>query len=1056
MALERVSWIGRMASQVHIVQPFKERYTLTELLGHGGMGEVYVARDADLERDVAIKLIHKETSAIPEMRMCFNREARAISLVRHPNVVDIYDFGTTPTGQIYLSTELVHGDSLHGINPCELPLCTIVDLMLQLLRALDLAHSRCLIHRDLKAENVLLTFRKDKLWVKLADFGLASLPSLLDSSARYLDETKFGTPGYMAPEQILHGMHYVGACTDIYATGVLLYEALSGKMPFDRGNALGTMRAHLQAPIPDILWRPHLAATPAPIKRALSDIVRRALDKAPWMRYLTAGEFSQALEELVPEIPVLPLPEDPRLDRIRQISAAQPGTISTLVLEKRDIGAKIRAFEAAEDSGLSHPPQAMIQGDVAEKVGPGKNGDFAETQGNSGLLNASAMRAKSLLFDSIMASVSSSMGANFEFYREILLRTSVLGGEFCLNEAEAFWRNDEDRALADCWREALAAWAQNNVLAFKQSASENSESRRSANASSPCLNSMVRVAFTDGAFVEVCHSMLGARKLRVLKAQAAMALTEVCPHPDRFDLYKIACLWKDANQISKYIKICTESALLAWKNGEEVDYEYACDRFENLAPFYDDMMRSLAQVTNHSLLHAIDWPSAWVSCAEIALITGREALYEKSCERLNSWVDAFSKPVYLAHLQRLNALRHLRRENYIRASELAALSCNSFSICNEEIEGARSQIVQADANIALSNIRQARQLLSCAYETFNRLGLKTDIAQIQLRLARLDWYGGQPLLACDYLRNCVFVFQKNGDVVGETLAHLQLNFIQYFDCPNQKNAIAVENVATKIAQFGDDMWTGKARILLLIVLVFQREWEAIDALEAQCLRSPQRELLPEMNGVFACLHAVRHAMDGKSEAAQAEITTAIAYFGPHQRRARAYCHTLLGIVAIFTHQIRNGVAAFERARSDFIALNDILGQTAVMVAQSTLAMVCEEWDDAFGMAIDGMDVAENANFPTQSSFLSIVGIASAIAAKRFEKVEQLWLSHKIVIPNLFIKYASSWLKKSIDAVSALENEKYRRYADILQHQYWEAMIIGGRKKIAKGGDNGVN
>ena len=89
-----------MTSQVQIIQPFKSRYTLLEMLGHGGMGEVYVAHDDELGRDVALKLIHEETSAIPEMRMCFNREARAISLLHHPNVVDIYDFGTTETGQI--------------------------------------------------------------------------------------------------------------------------------------------------------------------------------------------------------------------------------------------------------------------------------------------------------------------------------------------------------------------------------------------------------------------------------------------------------------------------------------------------------------------------------------------------------------------------------------------------------------------------------------------------------------------------------------------------------------------------------------------------------------------------------------------------------------------------------------------------------------------------------------------------------------------------------------------------------------------------------------------
>ena len=290
-----------MTSQVQIIQPFKSRYTLLEMLGHGGMGEVYVAHDDELGRDVALKLIHEETSAIPEMRMCFNREARAISLLHHPNVVDIYDFGTTETGQIYLSTELVHGDSLHGISACELPLCTILDLMVQLLEALELAHNRGLIHRDLKAENVLLTFMHGKLWVKLADFGLASLPTMLDSTASLRDDTSFGTPGYMAPEQILHGTNYVGPCTDIYAAGILLYEALSGVMPFDRANALETMRAHLQAPLPKLLGARICAKHPSPCamhsKRSSALHSKKNLGSGSSRREIFRGQSKKSLRK---------------------------------------------------------------------------------------------------------------------------------------------------------------------------------------------------------------------------------------------------------------------------------------------------------------------------------------------------------------------------------------------------------------------------------------------------------------------------------------------------------------------------------------------------------------------------------------------------------------------------------------------------------------------------------------------------------------------------------------------------------------------------------------
>ena len=182
--------------------------------------------------------------------------------------------------------------------------------MVQLLEALELAHNRGLIHRDLKAENVLLTFMHGKLWVKLADFGLASLPTMLDSTASLRDDTSFGTPGYMAPEQILHGTNYVGPCTDIYAAGILLYEALSGVMPFDRANALETMRAHLQAPLPKIAWRAHLRQTPESVRDALETVVGVALKKEPWLRFLMARDFSRAIQKIASQVAKEQLPDD--------------------------------------------------------------------------------------------------------------------------------------------------------------------------------------------------------------------------------------------------------------------------------------------------------------------------------------------------------------------------------------------------------------------------------------------------------------------------------------------------------------------------------------------------------------------------------------------------------------------------------------------------------------------------------------------------------------------------------------------------------------------------
>ena len=1027
--------VDPMTSQIQIIQPFKSRYTLIKMLGHGGMGEVYVAHDDELGRDVALKLIHEETSAIPEMRMCFNREARAISLLHHPNVVDIYDFGTTEAGQIYLSTELVHGDSLHGVSSCELPLYTILDLMAQLLEALELAHNRGLIHRDLKAENVLLTFMQGRLWVKLADFGLASLPALLDSTASLRDDTSFGTPGYMAPEQILHGTNYVGPCTDIYAAGILLYEVLSGFMPFDRANALETMRAHLQAPLPRIAWRAHLRETPEPVREALESVVRLALKKEPWLRFLTAHDFSVALQKIASQVEPKPLPVDPCIERIRAVSASQPRALSSIVFEKRDIGAKIRAFEAAEDSGLSSPPQMPPYVESGERSALTKAPEGIEPQTNSGLLSSPFMRAKAQLFDSIMSSVSSTMGADFEFYREILLRSSALGFEFCLNLAEAFWRNDEDRALADCWREALAAWAQNKILVFHQHSEGSSSSglfTRANGSRSPCA---VTVSFADPAFVDVCYAALGMRKLRALKTQAAMALTEVCVEPDGKDLYKIASFWKEANQTTKYVKCCADSALASRRHPHDVDYAFAASRFEELGAFYDAMMETGAKALKHEQIHAVDWPVIWIAAAETALAIDFTPLYDRSCERLKAWVNVFSKPEYLAHLQRLNARRHLRRENYMRAAEIAAISCDSFALCNEEIEYARSQVVGCDAEIALGNVRKARQMLSVAIETFNRVGLKTDIAQAQCRMAVIDWCAGQTGLAFESLRSAETTFEKTGDSVLLTLARLQLNFIQYLSSPTEDRVAPFRRIVDEAARFGDAIQSSRAHVFELIVLMFEGDWGAIESLEARlCEQAGKKGLLPEMNGTLGCIHAIRHAVEGHAEMAQSEITTAIAYFGPHRRRARAYCHTLLGVMSIFMRQIRSGLPAFERARNDFLALNDVFGLAWVCAAQSTLASVCGEYDDAFSMALDGRDLSVNADFRAQASMASVIGIVAAVGAKRYDKIDEISGHMDSCIPNVFRSYYKKWLENSIHQLIESNEPDLIRKANALRQK----------------------
>ena len=179
-----------------------KRYVLKSLIGRGGMGSVYLALDKKENREVALKVLRPEFSAEPKSRRRFNKEARAFAYLKHPNIVEVYDFGKDEEGNLYLAIEFVPGVSLRAMRRVQLPLSTILLIMDQLLAALAHAHARGVVHRDLKPENVLVSqlSADDPVQVKLVDFGLASLPQLAPEGSLQTG-TVIGTPSYMAPEQ---------------------------------------------------------------------------------------------------------------------------------------------------------------------------------------------------------------------------------------------------------------------------------------------------------------------------------------------------------------------------------------------------------------------------------------------------------------------------------------------------------------------------------------------------------------------------------------------------------------------------------------------------------------------------------------------------------------------------------------------------------------------------------------------------------------------------------------------------------------------------------------
>jgi eukaryotic-like serine/threonine-protein kinase len=271
------------------------RYEILARLGAGGVGVVYQARQVQLDRLVAIKVLQQSAAASPEWRRRFEREARALSALAHPNVVPVTDFGID--GDVpYLVMELLQGKTLADlINEGPVPPARALDIVRQTLRGLAFAHRQAIAHRDLKPANIFLQALPDHTdHVRLLDFGTVKFLEGVGSPspAENLSGVGavFGTPAYMAPEQAR--AERVDTRVDIYAAGVILFQLLAGRLPYVAETPEGLMEAHVSEPVPSLAEvRPDLS-----IARLVQPVIERAMAKKPARRYPQALWMLSALE----------------------------------------------------------------------------------------------------------------------------------------------------------------------------------------------------------------------------------------------------------------------------------------------------------------------------------------------------------------------------------------------------------------------------------------------------------------------------------------------------------------------------------------------------------------------------------------------------------------------------------------------------------------------------------------------------------------------------------------------------------------------------------------
>jgi eukaryotic-like serine/threonine-protein kinase len=257
------------------------RYQILHRLGSGGMADVYCARDTHLGRDVALKVLHRRFAQDHEFVERFRREAKSAAGLQHPNVVGVFDRGEHE-GTYYIAMEHLPGRTLKEIVEQEAPLPQehVIDLGIQILEAAGFAHRRGVIHRDLKPHNVIVDEAGN---AKVTDFGIAR------AGASEMTETGsiMGTAQYLSPEQAQG--HSVTATSDIYSVGVMLYEMLAGRLPFEGDSAVSVALKHLSEPPPPLVhFRPD-------VDTALESVVMAALAKDPAQRWQSAEEFAAAL-----------------------------------------------------------------------------------------------------------------------------------------------------------------------------------------------------------------------------------------------------------------------------------------------------------------------------------------------------------------------------------------------------------------------------------------------------------------------------------------------------------------------------------------------------------------------------------------------------------------------------------------------------------------------------------------------------------------------------------------------------------------------------------------
>jgi serine/threonine-protein kinase len=328
------------------------QFKILQKIGSGGMGSVYKASQPAMNRMVGVKILHPKLNNRKDLTSRFRREARAMSHLSHPNSTKVFLYGELEDGSLYIVMEFLEGKNLNQTVRAEgpFPVARALPILIQVCGALDEAHKAGIIHRDMKPENIFLCQQGAlRDYPKVLDFGLAKVTEreMRPGSLILTQEGMvFGTPEFMSPEQAQGTT--LDPTSDIYSLAVILYEVLTGKLPFDGKGAIDYIQLHVNAkPIPLSSRVPGLTFPPL-----LDEVMARALEKKPEDRFATAADFGAAMKAVLDGKTVLPR-ELQRVEALPDVTLAMPNAPGKVSAPGGTAGPSDTTAPAARAAGVA-------------------------------------------------------------------------------------------------------------------------------------------------------------------------------------------------------------------------------------------------------------------------------------------------------------------------------------------------------------------------------------------------------------------------------------------------------------------------------------------------------------------------------------------------------------------------------------------------------------------------------------------------------------------------------------------------------------------------------